>query len=240
MLNYLKREERAPIDTQIEHIAVTFVVDVSASMNDRTPHGKTAIELLNSGLNELIQSLGGSDKHKDIVDLSIITFGERGREEVYQPFAPIGTIKVRQPINLIANHGSTYAANALEMAIENTRERVKLYKGGMWAPWIIFMTDGFLHDDISVIAKRSREREAQDKLRTFAIGIGEKYDKNKLKQLSDKAYEITEYKLEEFLQWVGNSIGIVSESVPGTQVTLPSNQDPNNPGQTIFTPTMKA
>jgi len=57
-----------------------------------------------------------------------------------------------------------------------------------------------------------------------------------LKLLTDKAYALAGYKVEEFLSWVGNSIGVVSESAANAQVELPSNQDPNNPGQVIFSP----
>ena len=229
-----KRTERPPLDSQIEHIAVTFVLDVSGSMNEMTSQGKSSIQLLNNGLNDLIEALGNSVKHKNIVDLSIIAFGEPGKEEVYQPFAPV--CQIGTPISLVANHSSTYASKALDMAIENTRERVKAYRGGMWKPWVVFMTDGHLHDDISEVAARSRQREAEGKLRTFAIGIGDDFDGAQLKLLTDKAYALAGYKVEEFLSWVGNSIGVVSESAANAQVELPSNQDPNNPGQVIFSP----
>ena len=230
MPDYSRMEK--PVETSTAaHLALTLVLDVSASMTVTTASGKSAIQLLNEGVNQMISELASDSNLSKIVDLYIITFGESGKEDVYQAFAPIGQI---QSINLVADHGSTYAANAIDMAIENTRSRMKLYKGGAWKPWIVFMTDGALHDDISQVATKARQRENDGKLRMFCLGVGDSYNSEQLKRLTDNALALNAYKLTEFFGWLGRSVAAVSNSVPGAQVTLPTNEDPNNPGQQIF------
>jgi uncharacterized protein YegL len=225
------RMEKPVENNRAEHLALTLVLDVSGSMSVPTANGKTPNQLLNEGVNQMIAELSKDKRLSEIVDLSIITFGERGREEVYQAFAPIGTV---EPISLYADQNETYAADAITMAIENTRARVKLYRNGAWKPWIVFMTDGYLHDDISQVAARVRQREKEGKIRMFCLGVGDGYDPVQLKLLSDNALALNDYKLHEFFSWLGRSVAVVSQSVPGAQVTLPTNDDPNKPGQPIF------
>jgi len=225
------RMEKPVENSTAAHLALTLVLDISGSMNAETASGKTAIQLLNEGVNQMIGELATDGNLSRIVDLSIITFGEPSKESVYQAFAPTGQIK---PINLTANHNSTHAAKAIDMAIENTRARTRQYLGGAWKPWIVFITDGDLHDDISAVAAKARQREGEGKLRMFCLGVGDQYNSAQLRLLTDNALALDEYKLTEFFGWLGRSVAVVSSSVPGSQVTLPTNADPNNPGQQIF------
>jgi len=225
------RMEKPVENSTADHLALTLVLDVSGSMTAPAASGKSAIQLVNEGVNQMIGELAADGRLSKIVDLSIITFGEPGREEVYQPFAPIGQVS---PINLVANHGSTYAAAAIDKAIENTRSRMKLYRGGAWKPWIVFMTDGHLHDDVAQVATKIRQREAAGKLRMFCLGVGDQYNSSQLRELTDNALALNSSKLREFFCWLGRSVAVVSQSATNAQVTLPTNTDPNNPGQAIF------
>ena len=227
------RMEKPVENPRAPHVAVTLVLDVSASMTATTANGKTAIGLLNEGVNEMIAGLSNDRRLAEIVDLSIITFGDPGRAEVYQDFAPVGQVA---SVNLIANHGSTYASEAINMAIENTKERMRKYRGGWWKPWIVFITDGALHDNVSQVAAKAREREREGKLRTYCLGVGDAYNPSQLKEISDRVYALQGYKLKEFLDWVGRSLAVVSNSATGTDVPLESNEDPNAPGTAIFVP----
>jgi len=224
------RMEKPVENSTADHLALTLVLDISGSMAQPASGGKSAIQLLNEGVNQMIGELAADDRLSKIVDLSIITFGEPGREDVYQAFAPIGQIS---PVNLAADHNSTYAAAAIDMAVENTRARRKLYTGGSWKPWIVFMTDGHFHDSVTQVASRVRQREAEGKLRMFCLGVGDQYNPMQLKELTDNVLALNSYKLREFFSWLGRSVAVVSNSATNAQVTLPTNADPNT-GQPIF------
>ena len=226
------RMEKPVENPRAPHVAVTLVLDVSYSMTDIVAGGKSSIALLNEGVNEMISELSNDQRLSEIVDLSIITFGDPGKAEVYQDFAPVGQVS---PVNLVADHGSTYAADAINKAVDNTRERMKQYRGGWWKPWVVVITDGEFHDDVSQVATKVRQREGEGKLRTYCLGVG-RFNPSKMKEISDRSYALESYKLKEFLDWIGRSLAVVSTSAVGTEVQLPSNEDPNSPGTAVFVP----
>ena len=231
-----------------EHLALVLVLDVSASMN-APAGGSTCISLLNKGVNDMITALSNNPATSKYVDLAIVTFGERAK--VYQDFAPISQVS---PVNLIANQGRTLVAQAINMALNKARDRTNRYTGGAWKPWIVLITDGEFHDDITSVpsnldssmsvADCVRDRENKGKLRTFALGVGNDFNPQQLKIFTDRAFQIEGYNLAEFFNWLGKSVAVVSQSATSSgagygvtnapPVPMPSNKDPNNPTQNIF------
>ena len=226
-----------------EHLALVLVLDVSYSMNSQSSgSGTPPIDLLNEGVNQMIAGLSADAKLSKTVDLAIITFADPNDAQVYQDFAPIGSVT---PISLIADGRSTYASQAIELAIEKARERTKIYTKGAWKPWIVFITDGELHDDITLVGQKARERETEGKQRMLCLGVGDGFDAQQLHLLTDKVYKLDGYNFSSFFDWLGKSVAVISDTatsgsagygvVNGAAVNLPSNQDPH--GQIIFTPT---
>jgi len=197
---------------------------------------KTAIHLLNDGVNQFIAEFSTDYRLANIVDLSILTYGECG--VVYQDFAPISKI---EPINLIANHSSAYIADTIDMAIENTRNRIKLYCGGTYKPWIIFITDGEFHDshdNFMSVTNKVQKREQENKLRFFCLGIGNNFDPTPFKTLTNNVFVLNKYKFPEFFVWLKRAFIELHCYAQATvaPTPLPSNDDPNEPGQKIFYP----
>jgi len=193
---------------EVENCSVTLVIDVSGSMRNITPSGKSCIEEVNDGINHMIAELSMDDKLGRTVELSIITFCDKGLHELYQGFSAVGKVS---PIDL-ATGTTTYAIDALEMALENIRTRVKKYTGGYWKPWIVFVTDGLLMDDPLELAKIGeiiRKREQDGKLRVLCFGVPG-FEPTQLKLLSDRVFQIVDYNFAEFFSWIGKSQAVVS------------------------------
>jgi len=212
MSSYYEREGNDVERPTAPHVAVTLVLDVSVSMNKRTPNG-TCIELLNEGVNHLIAGLSSDSDCRDVVDLSIITFGERATP--YQPFSPIGMI---QEVGFPANEGDTLVTEAIRLANEKLRSRTREYTVKPYTPWMIIMTDGDFRDDVTQVGKDLKDRVSEGKLQTMCLGIGDEYNATQLTQLSDHAYALANYDFKAFMGWLFKALAIVSKSKQGDEV----------------------
>jgi len=202
------RGEKSPESPGAAHLALMLILDVSASMN----YGGgniTPIQSLNDGVNQMIEVLSKDGTLSKIIDLAIITFADPNNATVFQDFAPIGSVT---PIHLVADGGSTYAVDAIDLAVDKIRARTRLYTGGAWKPWIVLITDGELHDDVSQVAKRVRERENDGKLRMLCLGVGEQFNPHQLQQLTDKVFQLNGYDFRDFFEFLGKSVAVISRS----------------------------
>jgi len=201
------------------HVALSLVLDVSASMQGNS------IMSLNTAVNEMIRQMKTDPQLRNIVDLAIFIFGAHGRQNIYQGFRSIADC---EPINIEANDGNTYVANALERALEITKKRCTAYDkaGGAYKPWIVLITDGEFHDnknDLYNIAQKMREREQQGKLQFFGMGV-EGYVRSQLEMLTNNPAHIIDAKAAnfvEFLSWIGKSMKVVSTKAIGEPAALP-------------------
>jgi uncharacterized protein YegL len=85
------------------------------------------------------------------------------------------------------------------------------------------MTDGQLHDDVTAVGKKIRQREAEEKLHALCFGVPG-YRADQLKRLSDRVFELVNYQFSDFFSWIGQSMATISEGAlpPGTDKTLPT------------------
>ncbi|MDR3240177.1 MAG: hypothetical protein LBT44_08850 [Clostridiales bacterium] len=209
------RDERPPELPNAAHAALTLVLDTSPSMA-QIYNGKTHIQLLCDGVNEMISSLKQDGRLSKVIDLSIITFNDKGAENHYQNFAPLEHV---QPVSLATAGESTYAAVAIEMALNDTRSRCREY-GECWKPWIILFTDGKIFDDLSAVGSIIHRREEDALLHFICLGVPG-YDAQQLFTLTDKVAELIAYDFKGFFNWVAKSMKAVSVSAPGSEVSLP-------------------
>jgi len=222
----LKMENRIvdrPIREASEaHVALSLVLDVSSSMRGES------INSLNIAINRMINQMKDDERLKNIVDLAIFVFGERGRENFFQGFRAIADCDT---INLVANGSSTYVVDALERAVEIMQKRCDAYNkaGGSYKPWIVIITDGEFHDSVTAlntIGNMMKERESQGKLQIFGLGVNG-YDRKQLEKLTNNSSHVIDVKsanFVEFFSWVGRSLKAVSSKEIGESVALPSLQ----------------
>lgn len=195
-----------------EKFAVVMVIDVSGSMVYQ-------IEALSTAFNRFIEESRMNDDVRNAVDIAVITFGSDVKDEL-NGFCDISSV----PKMHFSVRGSTNMAGALELANQMARDRTHLYKHNgivAYKPWIVLMTDGYpdgYPDKISdyiAITEKIRQREGDGKLRTFALGMGDRFEKSILEQFTDKCFAITDWNFSEFFSWLGKSLAVVSSSTPG-------------------------
>jgi uncharacterized protein YegL len=202
------------------HLALTLVLDVSASMQGES------IKLLNAAVNNMISQMKADERLKHIIDLSILVFGTHGRQNAYQGFRAIADCDT---VKLEANDNSTYVVAALEQAIKFLRNRCKVYNQGVgcWKPWIVLITDGEFHDDnaaLNEIGAVIKERESNGKLRFFGLGV-DKYERKQLEKLTNDPAYIIDAKIDDFgdfFSWLVQSMSVISSSAIGESVALPA------------------
>jgi uncharacterized protein YegL len=212
--------DRPVLSSSVAHVALALVLDVSGSMQS---NGK--IESLNEAINGLITQMQIDNRLKDVVDLGIFVFGNKGREPVHQGFRAMSDC---EPVYLEANDGSTYVADTLNTAVARLRERVHLYDtaGGAYKPWIVLITDGGFHDDpsaLSAIGAKIKERETAGKLHFFGLGVAG-YERSQLEAFAKDASRVIDVKaanFPEFFAWVGKSMAVVTGVEIDAKVTLP-------------------
>jgi uncharacterized protein YegL len=210
--------DRPVLESSVAHVALALVLDVSGSMGqDRK------MKSLNFAVNDLINQIKTDARLRDIIDLGIFVFGDKGRQPVYQGFRAISDC---EQVYLEATDSSTYVVDALNTAIDSLRERVNLYSkgGGAHKPWLVLITDGAFHDvaELSSVGSRMKQREAENKLQFFGLGVSG-FDRNQIEFLTNNPKHVIEVKAAnfvEFLSWVGRSMATVSNNAIGAQLTL--------------------
>lgn len=158
---------------------VTFVLDVSGSMNDG---GK--MEQAKAALSQCLGFLGEEDA------FNIITFSSRASLFSPSPIsaAPPGIAEARTFIDGIRAGGGTNIDEAMQMALDEQPEGDLLHQ-------IVFLTDG--QPTVGVTAEdqildRFRKRGGGD-LRVFTLGVGSDVNTNLLDAFASETRALTDY-----------------------------------------------
>ena len=188
-------------------MALLFLLDTSASMQieDR-------IGALNAGLNRFKEEVCENDDTKRILDVAIVRFDKS--YEVVQEFRPVEDMI---HVNLPANGDSTIYSPAIRKALEMVNEQTRLYKEhtAPYKPWIVFITDGEPHDDITDVAEEIRYLMEKRKVSFRSLGVGE-YKSKPLHTLSGQnVMRLAGTDFTTFFDWVNQSMYSVSQSTPG-------------------------
>jgi len=200
------------------HVALALVLDVSGSM-----YGDS-INLLNRAVNQMISQMKNDGRLKNVIDLAIFIFGKHGRENIYQGFRAISDC---DSINLEATDDNTYVVAALDKALGIIQKRCSVYDraGGAYKPWIVLITDGEFHDAdaaLNQIGQRMKERQAQNKLQFFGLGI-DNFQRTQLEKFTNNPQQVIAAQaanFNEFFSWIGKSMKTVSTSAVGAPVAL--------------------
>ncbi|MDR2752095.1 MAG: VWA domain-containing protein [Clostridiales bacterium] len=205
--NYLDRPVELPSEV---HCCLTLVVDVSGSMESR-------IDDVSDAINKMFSDMRLVPRLAKIVDVSIITFSDRDRHQLLLPFESVSSAK---PVKLKTGM-FTYAVKALEMAMENISRQKARYGSGCYKPWIVFVTDGRIQEDLREVSKRLKQGEIDGKHHVLCFGAGENYNPAQLLQLSDRVFKIADCNFAEFFSWIGQSMAALSASAPGDGIPVP-------------------
>lgn len=212
--------DRPVLESSSPHVALALVLDISASMQ-----GEKKIDSLNNAINNMIAQIKEDARLRDIVDLAVFVFGEKGRKSVCQGFRAISDCGY---ITLQANDNETWVSDALNTAVDRLRERTNRYAqgGGAYKPWLVLITDGQFFDgsELNIVASRMKQRELENKLQFFGLGV-QGYDRSQLERLTNKPDHVIDVKAAnfvEFLSWVGRSFATISQhAVDETDIPLP-------------------
>lgn len=198
-----------------------LVLDTSYSMDDGS------IDELNAGLKRFQSELLNDKVTRDRLEVAIVTF-DSNVKTIQQP-----ALLTDFTMPTLTCDGSTCMIDGISEAIDIVDERKQYYKSHgipYYRPWIVMMTDGYPDSDQDVDGMSARIKDAH-KHKEFVfmgVGVGNSISEDVLKQLAQSDFppmKMQAVKFCEFFTWLSNSMSGVSNSTPGSEVTVPSPTD---------------
>ncbi|HIX07017.1 MAG TPA: VWA domain-containing protein [Candidatus Borkfalkia faecipullorum] len=212
MSNQFLGEDDLVLNTA-SRIPVCLCLDVSSSMMG-------CIGELNSGVNEFYRAVRSNEAARQSCEIAVVTFGSDVK--VVEDYSSVDT---KEPAAMQA-YGGTAMTEGTEKALEILEKRKEQYKQNgidYYQPWLVIMSDGEPNDPATLkkVQEKIRQLEADRKLVVFAIGIGSGVNMDIMDNFSKrKAKKLKGYKFEDFFEWLGKSVSIVSQSQVGEKVKL--------------------
>lgn len=210
-----------------------LVLDVSGSMNDKTPTGRSRIQELSAGLFALQEALNEDSTALVRVQLAVVSVGgPRSQAEVMMDWTDATHF---QAFNLSA-YGGTPLAVGLRLGldlIEQAKQNLKASGVSYTRPWMMVISDGEPSDsqsDWDHAVLKCQLAEEGNKVEIFSIGV-DGADLNKMSEFSKRPpLVLADMKFRELFVWLSASLSAASRSRPGDQVSLPSTDPWRNVG----------
>lgn len=197
-----------------------LVLDTSTSMNG------SPINELNRGLMDFGEMLRNSSDTRYTVETSIITFNST--VVCIQEPKLVDDMDQTNKFPLTVE-GSTRLVDGVRAAIKKVEDRKDWYRRNnlpYYRPWIVLITDGYPDpgQDITGLAAEIREGHTQNKFAFLPMGV-EGADERVLTRISTPEFPpipIDWKKFKEVFDWLTNSLGAISKSADGKNVTFDS------------------
>jgi len=198
---------------------VAVILDCSKSMAEvYEGQARSAMEELNDALDVLVTELHKDPLARRRVEVSFVLYGSHS-----QPATPFATVE-NMVLPTLAPLGLTATGEAINVALDALEARKAEYKANgiqYYRPWVLLLSDGMATDDITAVAQRVKQMEAEKKLAFFAVGV-EGAEMEQLSSLTTRgALALQGLKFRELFQWLSASQSSVSASQPGDRVGLP-------------------
>lgn len=191
-----------------------LILDTSGSMSG------APIAELNAGLVVFKDELATDSLAMKRVEVAVVSFGPVKVENTFH------TAPNFFPPTLAAN-GDTPMGAAIKIGLDLVRQRKDEYRENgisYYKPWVFLITDGGPTDEWQSSAALVREGELSGAFAFFAVGV-EGANMDVLKQIAVREpLKLQGLRFRELFQWLSNSMKSVSQSVPGTAVSIQSPQ----------------
>lgn len=194
-----------------------LVLDVSGSM------AGNPITQLNQGLKDFQKELQNDFVAAQRIEVAIVTFGSTVDTIVH----PKLSADFEMPI--LKTSGSTKLVDGVRMGISLVEERKNWYKSTgqtYYRPWLMLITDGEPDSDQDVIGLSNEILHKVDNkgFSFYAVGV-DGYNHTKLSKIchpTTPPMQLNGLAFNELFKWLSASISLVSKSVEGQQIQLPS------------------
>lgn len=181
--------------------------------------GKTLLDNMNEGIRAFYKAVNNHEQAKLSCELAVVAFDDSAR--VVEDF---GSVLSKQPPQIDQTGDNTALGEGVSLALQLLEKRKKEYKKNgvdYYQPWLVIFTDGDASDNISEIQQKTRQMEEERKLTVFTFALADEVNLQALSGFSKrKSIPIKTDKMEEFFEWLGKSVGIVSMSQVGEKVKL--------------------
>lgn len=213
------------LDNPDPRVPVCLCLDTSTSMRS-TINGKTRIQLLQEGLEELYDAIYEDEDARYAAEFCIVTFDNVATKLMDFSRVEYGNVRENPP-KLTAN-GMTVMGDGLNMALDLLEKRKEQYKGkavDYYQPWLVLITDGEDNGDADSM-RRARERihelVAQKKLCIYPFHVGRDKGFAALKDLSpaQEPMNIGANQMKGMFKWLSKSVVKVSCSRLGVNTEI--------------------
>ncbi len=221
-------------------IPVCLCIDASASMNKVTGNGgkdtgrrqfidgkqwivlsegDTLMKEMVKGVNKFYDSVKKNQQANLSCEIACVSFSDEA--QCIEDFSPVSS---KHPFMAPKTGDRTSMAKGVELSLDLLESRKNDYKDSgveYHQPWLVIFTDGDASDDVSAVQARVKELEAQSKLSVFTFALSDEVNMSTLSGFSRrKPLSIKTDKFEEFFEWLGKSVSIVSASRVGDKIKL--------------------
>lgn len=201
-----------------------LVLDASLSMEQREADGRTRISALNEGLKAFHDALAEDHVALSRVQLAIVVVGgPNNRAEIMMDWTDANNFIPFE----ISSDGATPLGAGIQLGldlIEESKQDLGTAGISYTRPWMLIISDGGPTDPPGVwetAVDESKSAELAKKVEIFTIGV-EGANINKLSEISAKPPAmLSGIKFSELFVWLSNSLGEVSRSRPGEELSLP-------------------